>query len=403
MKKINLHLDKNKKYVIACSYGPDSMALLDAAIKEKLNIVVAHVNYRKRAVSIDEQNNLGKFCEEQNIKCHVLDLLGIKHEGNFQEWARETRYKFFKDICDKENADAVLVAHQQDDVIETYLMQKKRGNYVKYAGISEENELLGVKVLRPLLSYSKQELKDYDLVNNVPFSIDESNLTDHYTRNIFRHHVVEKMKEAERQNILQEIKRINERCKLTKECKTKEGFVALTYEEIIDLLDTYMNKIGEHRDLSRKFIEEIKKAFRTKSCIGFDITKSLLLELDYDEVYFVNMNKMRNYKILFKNSAKTEFLDVDFSSGTEDRKIDLKDKELFVQNVCLKDKIIIKDYSSKISRLFIDWKMPLFLRKIWPGIYDTNGKLLYVPRYRKNFVDNHKSKFLINTEYFEEF
>ena len=47
--------------------------------------------------------------------------------------------------------------------------------------------------------------------------------------------------------------------------------------------------------------------------------------------------------------------------------------------------------------------MPLFLREIWPGIYDENSNLIYVPRYRKNFKDKHKSKFKIRTEYFTEF
>ena len=96
MKEIRLNLDKSKKYVIACSFGPDSMALLSAAIKEKLNIVVAHVNYRKREAAITEQQELTKFCDERNIKLYVLDLLNVKEEGNFQDWARRKRYEFFK-------------------------------------------------------------------------------------------------------------------------------------------------------------------------------------------------------------------------------------------------------------------------------------------------------------------
>jgi hypothetical protein len=47
--------------------------------------------------------------------------------------------------------------------------------------------------------------------------------------------------------------------------------------------------------------------------------------------------------------------------------------------------------------------MPLFLRDVWPGIYDEKGALIYVPRYRQNFKDEHKSKFKINTQYFLDF
>lgn len=403
MKKINLNLGKNKKYVIACSYGPDSMALLDAAVKEKLDIVVAHVNYRKRKVAIDEQNNLTEYCKKRNIQIFVLDLLGVKHEGNFQEWARETRYKFFKETLEKVGADCVLVAHQEDDVLETYLMQKKRGNYVKFAGISGENELFGVKIVRPLLGYSKQFLQDYDDENNVPYSIDESNLTDHYTRNIFRHHIVQKLLPDERIELLNEISEINSRKIVVKDTYTKEEFLKASYEEIIVLLNQYMDQINEHRDISHKFVDEIKKGFSSKNTLRIEITKSFFIECDYGDVYFVNKRKIHCYNESFTNKLKNAFLDIDFSNGTEDRNVDMKNMQLFVKNCDKNDKIIIRDYSSKIRRLFIDWKMPLFLREIWPGIYDEKGALIYVPRYKKNFEDKHTSKFVINTKYFEEF
>ena len=96
MVRINLSLDKTKKYVVACSFGPDSMALLDAAIKENLNIVVAHVNYRKREAAQTEQKELVSYCENRNIPIYVLDLINQKPVGNFQSWARKKRYEFFK-------------------------------------------------------------------------------------------------------------------------------------------------------------------------------------------------------------------------------------------------------------------------------------------------------------------
>lgn len=400
---IKLNLDKNKKYILACSFGPDSMALLDACIKEKLNIVVAHVNYRKRAVSINEQENLTKYCDERNIKIYVLDLLGVKHTGNFQEWARKVRYDFFKEVLEKENADFVLVAHQQDDVIETYLMQKKRGNHVKFAGICRQNELFGSKIIRPLLNYSKKFLEEYDIKNNVPFSIDESNLSDCYTRNNFRHHIVEKLSSEERNRILDEINQVNNKPKFSSKLKTKEQFLSLDYDEIIEIFNKYMELTGEHRDLSKKFVSEMKKAVRSKNTISFEITKSIIFECSYDAIYFVNKKKIHDYNYVAVNKLETPFLSLDFSNGTDDRKIELKNKEIVIKNLKKNDKYIIKDYSVKINRLFIDWKMPLFLRNVWPGIYDKKGNLIYVPRYRKAYIDNHSSKFLINTKYFEEF
>ena len=403
MKRLNLSLDKTNKYVVACSFGPDSMALLDATLKEGLDIVVAHVNYRKREASQFEQNSLQKYCENHNVKFYLLDLLGKKSVGNFQDWARKQRYEFFKDVAEKEGAIAVLVAHQQDDVIETYLMQKKRGNFVKNYGISRENELFGVKIVRPLLSYSKQELREYDELNNVPFSIDESNLTDHYTRNKIRHSVVEKMSRGERQEILNEIDSITKTKVQYKTIFRKQEFLALSYEAIINLLDYFMKQVGEHRNLSDKFIGEIKKGFGTKTNLRYKITKSVWLELDYEDVYVVNGSRIHSYILDVDKKAKNDFLDIDFSCGAEDRGIDKFLSKFTVKNCKNSDELIINNYTSKIRRLFIDWKMPLFLREIWPGIYGEKGHLIYVPRYRKNFKDEHKSKFKINTKYFLEF
>lgn len=403
MEQIRLNLDKSKKYVIACSFGPDSMALLDAAIKEKLNIVVAHVNYRKRDASQFEQDSLTTYCKERNIEIFVLDLKGVKYEGNFQEWAREKRYDFFKEILQKEGADAVLVAHQEDDLIETYLLQKSRGNFAKNPGISGEIELKGVKIMRPLLNYSKAFLTEYDKENNVPYSIDESNLKDDYTRNKIRHSVVEKLNQDERKKILDEIKSLNTNALSFKGKFLKDEFLSLTYEEILFDLDYLMQRTDCHRDISRKFVDEIRKAFSCSVNHEVQITDKILLELDYDEVVFVNSEKLKTYKNEFEKTFQNEFIELDFSEGAEDRGIADIGQKLIVKNCDLNDKLIIRNYSSPIKRLFIDWKMPHYLRKIWPGIYDEKGNLIYVPRYRKNFKDEHKSKLKINTEYFTTF
>lgn len=403
MEEIKLNLDRNKKYIVACSFGPDSMALLDAAFKNKLNVVVAHVNYRKRDVSVLEQQNLEKYCKARGIKIHTLDLLKSKPTNNFQDWARKIRYEFFKQVLDEEKADLVLVAHQEDDVIETYLMQKKRGNYAEFPGISAENEIFGVKVIRPLLAYSKQQLKQYDDENGVPYSIDQSNLTDVYTRNQIRHSVVEKLTNEERKQILQEIKNGNQSFSDFKSRFEFCEFDNFGYEDVVKLTNHFMKLTKSHRDLSKSFVSEIKKAFKTNSTHRFEITDKLWLEKDYDEVYFVNAERVKQYKKQFDSKFKNEFIEVDFSNGAEDRGIKNTSSELIIKNLDKNDKYIIKDYSVQVRRLFIDWKMPLFLREIWPGIYDKNGKLIYVPRYRKEFKDNRKSKFVIDTKYFTEF
>ena len=80
-----LNLDKNKKYLLACSYGPDSMALFSMLLKEGYQFEVAHVNYHFRIESDDEEKNLREYCDKNNIKIHVLDN---KEKVNYEHYKR---------------------------------------------------------------------------------------------------------------------------------------------------------------------------------------------------------------------------------------------------------------------------------------------------------------------------
>ena len=114
----------NKKVLLACSTGVDSMVLLDLLLKHANNcqIIISHINHQKRTQSILEEEYITKYCEEKNIKCYVKKLEHYE-EGNFQEWARIQRYEFFEEIIEKEGIDYLLTAHHADDNLETIIMR----------------------------------------------------------------------------------------------------------------------------------------------------------------------------------------------------------------------------------------------------------------------------------------
>ena len=120
-KKIDFKFNQNETYILACSFGPDSMALLHYCLSKNITLIVAHVNYHKRAESNQEQADLVAYCKEHKIKLEILDTSGLKVEGNFQNWARNLRYDFFKKVALKYNTKNILVAHQKDDLIESDL------------------------------------------------------------------------------------------------------------------------------------------------------------------------------------------------------------------------------------------------------------------------------------------
>jgi tRNA(Ile)-lysidine synthase len=87
------------------------------------------------------------------------------------------------DFCHENNIDALLVAHQADDQIETFLMNLGRGSGLYgLAAMRRETVRDGVKIVRPLLDVSRKELRTWCDDNNVKYFIDEMNSDPHYTR-----------------------------------------------------------------------------------------------------------------------------------------------------------------------------------------------------------------------------
>ena len=392
-------LQLDKKYVVACSFGPDSMALLDMMVNEGYDVVVAHVNYHKRDVSNFEEFSLKFYCKDHNIPIEVLDTGNMIVEGNFQDWARNVRYEFFAHVVEQYDADAVVVAHHQDDLLETYFMQKNRRSIVKYWGIAEKTMLKVVKILRPLLAYSKKDLMRYVTENSIPYSIDESNLRDDYTRNKIRHEIVEKLTDGERAKILEEIDALNSSIRSsTKTSWNVSEFLELPDRDIVMSISNYLESSGEHKNISKAFVREIRKAFSSKKkLVEISLLDSIFIIKDYDQVLIFDESNVPNYKFSINadDEINNELFHIIFHKGENDRNITDNDYPLIVKPVDPKERFRIRHYQAKINRLFIDWKMPHRYRKCWPGIYNKDGKLIYIPRYRKEFVDEHSSKFYI--------
>ena len=92
--------NKDLKYLVAVSAGPDSMALLDMLYKDGFNLVVCHVNYKTREDSDKEENIVRNYCKDNNIKIYV-NIYHDNSKGSFEDKARKFRYNFFADIYKK--------------------------------------------------------------------------------------------------------------------------------------------------------------------------------------------------------------------------------------------------------------------------------------------------------------
>lgn len=390
----NLILDKNKKYLLACSFGPDSMALFWMLYNQGYKFVVVHVNYKTRDLSNYEEESLKKLCQSLGIKCYST-VFNID-VSNFESDARKFRYTYFNEIYLKENCNYLLTAHHMDDNIETYLMQKRRNNLTMYHGIYENTKYKDMNVLRPLLNFGKKDLIKYCDDNNYEYSIDITNLDNHYERNDIRNNVVSKMSKNEKIDILNELNDKNS--KLNKLYKGFDQY--FIKKNIIKLKENYQN-IEELQRFLFYFAKENK--IDLKGCDFKSLTENIFYKKKFNYVF----NIRHDYEFIVDNETiiytSTNAINIDYEydlNPNDSPFIFLENFKLNYKVVPLKrfKKIKVGDFNKSVSRFYIDTKMPLSLRYIWPCVINEKNEIVYVPRYRKRYKENLNAPIKFDTE-----
>ena len=397
-----LKIDKNRKYLLACSNGPDSMALFYLLLKEGYHFSVAHVNYHLRKESNLEEAKLREYCCKNNIDLYVKHCLDPITK-NIEEECRNIRYDFFNSVSKNYKFDAILVAHHQDDLIETYLLQKNRQNIPNFFGISDKTIINDCEIVRPLLPFKKKELLDICVKNNVPYSIDSSNLSDQYERNKIRHKIVEKLSEQDRSKLLEEIKAKNiEFTEYKNNVDRVKDNTILSINSLNDIeLAMYLTKIGKNYikniEISKHFVKEIRKQMLSKkSCLEIKVKDNIFICKEYDKLNFRDLSEISySYTLKEPSTLDTQYFCLDFRSDASDRNVHKEDYPITITNAKKTDKYVINGYSCSVRRLFIDWKMPKYLRLYWPVIKNKDGLILYIPRYQSSFVENDLVNFYV--------
>ncbi len=187
MKNLNFEDIKHSKNLLAFSAGIDSTALFFLLLEKNIDFDIAIVDYNIRLQSKEEVKYAQYLAKKYNKKIFLKEVKS-PILSNFEKNARDIRYTFFEKII-KENFYAVLVmAHQLNDKLEWFLMQASKGaGLVELLGLKTYEKRENYKIYRPLLDISKEELENYLLENKIKYFIDETNLSDKYKRNYFRH------------------------------------------------------------------------------------------------------------------------------------------------------------------------------------------------------------------------
>lgn len=348
----------NSKCLIAVSGGVDSMVLLwlltNFYTDRKPLFQVAHINYKLRGEDSDlDQKLVENFCRKYSIPLHIYEVSerdNCPKNGSIQLWARDLRYRFFKEVMEKENIEKLFTAHHLDDQLETFILNLSRGTGVRGLCGIPANE---PPIVRPLLPFTKKQIYNFAHDNKIPYREDASNKKEDYQRNKIRNKISPVLKE------------IN-----------------------ADFLDNFRKTIGfleETKDFVEEKIEEIFKniSFEKKDKIG------IMKEKLSNQSDFVQFEILRKFGCSNNTEIKKILvaqLGSVFSSDTHkilvDRefliisKIDSYDENIFVEKIFYEKDILVQENGAfslnisilegNFSSILVDLeklKFPLKLRK----------------------------------------
>lgn len=416
---------KNDTIVVGCSAGPDSMALVDMLLKirEKysINLIVAHVNHNLRKQSIQEEEYLRNYCEKNKImfECMMITEYG---DDNFHNEARKIRYDFFEKVVYKYHANYLMTAHHGDDLVETVLMRITRGSNLNgYSGLKKIVEKENYQIVRPLLRYTKQQLEDYDKQNRVMYYIDESNAKDKYTRNRYRKYVLPFLKEEDPNIHLKYLKFSmvlndanqfieHERDRALKKVISNNILQINIFKELDSFIQKevlyYMMNDFYQDDLiliNDKHIELLLNLIYSNRANAFvNLPNEVIAIKTYQELELKKItNEITTYEVelskyvLLPNHHVIEQLEEVTGTGNDTCRLLSSEISLplTVRTRRLGDRMAIKgNGTKKIKDIFIDKKVKLSERDLWPVVVDAKGVVVWLPGLKKSKYDKKKTE-----------
>jgi len=186
--------------VVAVSGGPDSVCLLYVlnSLRHELDIKlhVAHLDHQLRgAESEADAQYVAELARSLDLPATIetrdVTSYRTKYRLSLEEAAREVRYTFIAEVAEAVGASGAAVGHTRNDHIETVLMHLIRGSGTRgLIGLQPANLWrLGerrLKIVRPLLTVSREETEAYCREHRLAPRTDSSNSSLSLLRNKIR-------------------------------------------------------------------------------------------------------------------------------------------------------------------------------------------------------------------------
>jgi tRNA(Ile)-lysidine synthetase-like protein len=432
--KQNNYWQPKQKILVAVSGGVDSMVLLKllqkAAAKDHFSLAVAHVDHQLRPASKQEAAYLKTYCCERQLTFYSQKWLARDKQKNTEARARAFRYEFFSKIMANENYTAVMTAHHQDDQAETILMKLTRGSALtNLAGIRDKQAFNNGHLIRPLLAFPKAKLLAYAQKTKLIYFEDETNQSNDYTRNRLRHQVVPVLKK-ENPQFLQHMSEFSTQVELAEE---------LIYSVIAPKYTRWVqsNEAGWQFSLAELKHEKISvqtfflmyllqqtlvpkgvsvKQYHMHQLLAMinQSTPQMILDIGlgwqalkvYDQIYLQKEQpheKQQSF-ILHLNEplflSENEWLALEIVTEPLKQPQSLKDWQTYslpitsqmklpflIRHRLNGDKIALRpNLTKKVSRLFIDNKIPNNQREQAWLIWSADKELIWIPNFANSYL-----------------
>jgi len=427
--------------LVAVSGGPDSLALLhllnDLREEFHLHLEVAHLQHGIRgAESMEDARFVAELAAKLGLRFHLKEinlpqLVSAAGKGNVEALARDQRYHFFADVVGAHGLTKVAVAHTQDDQAETVLMRFLRGAGMKgLAGMAPLQVLSSIggspsklAVIRPLLETAKAEIVKYLTEKSQTFRLDQTNQDTALLRNWIRLELLPKIAERADGRLNE---RLGQQAELLRDEDDALAQVARRKLEEIRGADGLRREAllsepkAMQRRLLRLWIESMRGNLRGLDFVHMKAMLHLIahgapharlalpggwqLQLEYDQVKLVRRSvrlKRSCYAYDFVIGSTLAIPQAGWAIESEIIEPPLahypaEPMEAFFDAACLPPGLTVRNFRNgdffqplgmaghkKIKNLFIEKKLPLSMRALWP-LLAAPQEVLWIPGYGRS-------------------
>ena len=406
---------QDETIALAISGGMDSMVLYHVLRTTQTyasgQLILLHVNHGQRTASIEEAEYIMKMAQHYGHICEMTTL-DIPSDAFSQERAREARYQFFDTMMKRHGATILLTAHHLDDQYETILHSLLSGRHLPGAmGIPAERDMETYRVVRPLIGVSREDIAAYARHHGIVHFEDETNSRTDYTRNYIRHRLMPPIKESvnlQESHLIRlrddmadidEILKAKAEAFLEGRSKTlpRHAFNAEKHIIRLYIMQTWLKAGGV--ELRRRYIEEIMAVIASDTAnASFEAGKARIV-ISYDHITR-KQGKDENVGILrIERDGSYAFNGYRITT-----RLAADQYPLTVRTKKAGDRMKIPGTGTKkLSRIFIDGKIPREEREKLPVILDSDHQIIALGEIYNIMGNKEKnSRLLIEKEFTDE-